>query len=232
MDLEILYKLSYGLYIISSKDGEKFTGHISNTVFQTTAEPPTLAICTNKINLTCDFIDKSKVFSITVLNQETDFNFIGRFGFKSGRDIDKFKDINYKIGITGAPVVLDNAISYVECKVINRIDVGSHVIYIAEIVDTANVNNGVPLTYDYYRKVKKGFSPKTAPTYIDKSKLEKNKAEENNMSKYVCSVCGYVYDPAVGDPDSGIKPGTPFESIPDDWVCPVCGVGKDSFEKQ
>ena len=231
MNLDTFYKISYGLYIVSSVDGGKYNGHISNTVFQTTSKPPTLAICTNKDNLTCDYIKKSGVFSISILDENSDMKFIGQFGFKSGKDINKFDNVKYKIGITGAPIVLDNSLGYFECRVIDSIDMGSHILFTAEIVDSDNITGGVPLTYSYYRQVKKGLSPKTAPTYIDKSKLqEQNKKEDKKMKKYVCNVCGYVYDPAVGDPDSGIAPGTAFEDIPDDWVCPVCGVGKDSFE--
>ncbi|GAH20661.1 unnamed protein product, partial [marine sediment metagenome] len=106
MDKKALYKISYGLYIVSSKKGDKFNGQIANTVFQTTAEPPMVAICINKKNLTHEFIQKSKVFTISILSKETPMKFIGLFGFRSGRDLDKFKDVNYKIGIIGIPIVL------------------------------------------------------------------------------------------------------------------------------
>ncbi len=231
MNYEIFFKITYGLYIISTKNKEnKFNAHISNTVFQVTSTPPAIAICCNKNNLSCDYLLESKIFSVSILKEEADMKFIGKFGFKSGREIDKFKDTNYKIGITGSPIVLDNSLGYLECEVINTVDVGTHIMFIAKIVDAQFLEEGEPLTYANYRLIKKGLSPKNAPTYIDKSLLNK-KGEENKMQKYVCSVCGYVYDPEIGDPDSGIKPGTPFEDIPDDWVCPVCGVGKDSFEK-
>ena len=233
MNIDAFYKISYGLYIVSSKMGDKFNGHISNTVFQTTSNPPTLAICSNKQNLTCDYISQSKVFSISILEEDTDMKFIGNFGFKSGRDIDKFSNVNYKIGKSGAPIVTDCCLGYLDCKVINIVDIGTHMMFIAEIIDAEMIKEGAPLTYANYRQIKKGLSPKTAPTYIDKTKLSNEKPkEEKIMKKYVCTVCGYVYDPAVGDPDSGIKAGTAFEDIPDDWVCPVCGVGKDSFEAE
>lgn len=232
MNFDAFFNISYGLYIISSKNGEKINGHISNTVFQTTSEPPTLAICVNKSNLTCDYILNSKVFSISILDENVDMKFIGLFGFKSGREIDKFNDIDYKTGVTGSPIVMENTLGYFECEVITSMDLGTHILFHAKIVEAEKIRDGQPLTYANYRQVKKGLSPKTAPTYIDKSKITKEKKEEKIMAKYVCSVCGYVYDPSIGDPDSGINPGTPFESIPDDWVCPICGVGKDSFEKQ
>lgn len=108
MNTKTLHKISYGLYVISSKKGERFNGQIANTVFQTTSEPPTIAISINNKNLTHQFIGESKVFSVSILSKETPLKFIGHFGFKSGRDIDKFKDINYKVGISGAPIVMEN----------------------------------------------------------------------------------------------------------------------------
>jgi len=98
MDLKALYNISYGIYVVSSKKENRINGQIANTVFQTTSEPATIAVCINKENLTHEFITESKVFSVSVLEQETDMKFIGKFGFKSGRDEDKFKGVNYKIG--------------------------------------------------------------------------------------------------------------------------------------
>lgn len=231
MNYDIFLKITYGLYIVSTKNKEnRFNGHISNTVFQVSSTPPTLAICCNKNNLSCDYIFESKLFSVSILKEETDMKFIGKFGFKSGKEIDKFIETKYKIGITGVPIVLDNTIGYLECEVINTLDVGTHILFIAKIINAEFLEDAVPLTYANYRLIKKGLSPKSAPTYINKSLINK-KGEKKGMQKYVCSVCGYIYDPEIGDPDSGIKPGTPFEDIPEDWVCPVCGVGKDSFEK-
>ncbi|MCD6567506.1 MAG: rubredoxin [Dehalococcoidia bacterium] len=227
MDTRALYKLSYGLYIVSSqKDaGGRLNGQIANTVFQVTSEPPTVAISINKQNLTHEFIHDSRVFAISILAKDTPLNFIGHFGFKSGRNIDKFDQVNYKLGKTGAPVVLDHTLSCLEAKLISEMDVGTHTIFTGELVEAENLISGEPMTYAYYHEVKRGMSPKTAPTYIK---------EERKMEKpatYRCTVCGYIYDPTEGDPDGGIAPGTPFEDIPDDWVCPVCGVSKDMFEK-
>lgn len=230
MNKKTLHKISYGLYVISSKSYEKFNGQIANTVFQITSEPPTIAVSINKGNLTHEFIKKSKVFSVSILSEDATMKFIGHFGFKSGKDINKFKDVNYKIGATNSPIVLDYTVAYLECEVINNLDVGTHTVFIGKVIDAEIINDEMPMTYDYYHKVKKGKAPKTAPTYISEVK-SKNK-ETKKMQKYVCTVCGYVYDPEVGDPDSGIEPGTAFEDIPDDWVCPVCGVSKDMFELQ
>jgi rubredoxin len=110
--------------------------------------------------------------------------------------------------------------------------VGTHSIFIGKIVDAEILTEDNAMTYEYYHEVKGGISPKTAPTYSGMvDKIQKQK-EEEKMDKYVCKVCGYVYDPEKGDPDNGIDPGTKFEDLPDDWVCPVCGAGKESFEKE
>ena len=227
-NLKALHKICYGLYVISSVRNEKLNGQIANTVFQITSTPATIAVSINKQNLTHEFIKESKVFTVSVLAKEASMKFIGHFGFKSGREIDKFSEVNYKLGVTGAPIVLEYSIAYLEAEVVSTVDVGTHTIFIGTIVDADILNEGEPMTYAYYHTVKKGKSPKTAPTYIE----EKNQKEENKMKKYRCAVCGYIYDPEKGDPDSGVNPGTPFEQLPDDWVCPVCGVEKTEFEEE
>ncbi|MBM3118617.1 MAG: High molecular weight rubredoxin [Chloroflexi bacterium] len=226
MDLKALYKLGYGLYVVCSKKGDKFNGQIANTVFQVCSEPPTIAVAINRQNLTNSFISESKVFTVSIISQDTPLSFIGSFGFRSGRDVDKLKGINYKLGETGAPIVLDNTLAYLEAKVINQLEVGTHTIFVGEVVAADVLKEDEPMTYAYYHLVKRGSTPKTAPSYI-----EEKKEAAPKMAKYKCSVCGYIYDPEKGDPDGGIKPGTAFEKLPDDWVCPVCGASKDQFEK-
>ena len=226
MNPKALFKLGYGLYVVTSRKGERLNGQIANTVFQITSEPPTVAVSINKKNLTWEYIKESRVFAVSVLCQDTPLSFIGQFGFKSGRDIDKLAGINHKLGQTRAPVVLDNVTSYLEAKVTKEMDVGTHTIFVGEIVDGDVINEKPCMTYDYYHQVKRGTTPKTAPSYV-----EEKKEEAPKMSKYKCSVCGWIYDPAAGDPDGGIAPGTPFEKIPDNWQCPMCGAAKSEFEK-
>jgi flavin reductase (DIM6/NTAB) family NADH-FMN oxidoreductase RutF/rubredoxin len=233
MDKKALRKISYGLYVVCSKNNGKINGQIANAIFQVTSEPPTVAVSINKLNFTHEYITKSKVFTISVLSKETPMKFIGTFGFKCGRNIDKFEGVNYKIGKTKTPIIKDYSIAAIEAKVIDRIDVGTHTIFIGEIIDAETFSDETPMTYEYYHKIKGGFSPKTAPTYYkENDKSKKEKKEEKNMDKYVCNVCGYIYDPKEGDPDNGVEPGTAFEDIPDEWVCPVCGASKSDFSKQ
>jgi len=231
MDSKTLHKISYGLYVICSKNDNKINGQIANAIFQVTSKPPTIAISINKQNLTHEFIEKSKLFTVSVLSEKTPMSFIGNFGFKSGRDIDKFENINYKLSKEKVPIVLDNALACIQSNVIDKLDVGTHTIFIGSVEDAEILTDDKPMTYEYYHEVKGGFSPKTAPTYseeIDK----KEKKEEKKMDKYVCKICGYVYDPEKGDPDNGVEPGTKFEDIPDSWVCPICGASKEDFRKE
>ena len=227
MDLKALHKLGYGLYVVTSRKGDKFNGQIANTVFQITPEPPTIAVSINRKNLTWEYITASGVLAVSVLCQETPLSFIGHFGFKSGRDIDKLKDIQYRLGETGVPIVLDNCVSCFEAKVIDRMDVGTHTIFVAEVVGAEVISDLTCMTYDYYHQIKRGTTPPSAPSYLPE-KAAPPPAEA--PTKYRCTVCGWVYDPELGDNEGGIKPGTPFAALPDDWVCPVCGAAKDAFE--
>ena len=167
MNPKALYKLGYGLYVVCSRKGSRVNGQIANTVFQITSEPPTIAVSINKNNLTHEFIKESKVLTVSVISQDAPLSFIGHFGFKSGRDIDKFEGVNFKIGETQAPVVIDNALAYLEAKVIQELSVGSHTIFIGELVAADVLREGEPMTYAYYHQVKRGTTPKTAPSYIE-----------------------------------------------------------------
>jgi rubredoxin/flavin reductase (DIM6/NTAB) family NADH-FMN oxidoreductase RutF len=229
MDPNVLHNIGYGMYVVSSFRGKELNGQIANTVFQITSSPATIAISINKQNLTHEFIAQSGFFSVSILEQETPLTFIGLFGFKSGRTENKFKDVKYKLLDSGCPVVLDNSLGYLEAKVVNRFDCATHTVFLGEVVDSEIFKSGKAMTYDYYHQVKRGATPQSAPTFI---KEEIPKPKENAMKKYRCTVCGYVYDPAIGDPDGGIAAGTPFEKIPDNWVCPVCGVDKSKFEEE
>ena len=232
MNLKSLHKISYGLYIICSKENEKINGQIANAIFQVTSQPPTIAVSINKNNLTHKYISKSKFFTISVLSKETPMSFIGNFGFKSGKDFNKFNEVDYKLSKNKIPIILDNSTAFFEVKVLNSIDMSTHTIFIGEVKDADILSDKPVMTYEYYHECKGGKSPKNAPTYNKILDKKINNMEEKKMEKYVCNVCGYVYDPAKGDPENGIKPETKFEDLPKDWVCPICGASKDQFEKE
>ena len=231
VDLESLFKLSCGMCIVSSKKNGGFNGCIVNAMFQLTPEPPMVAASINRGCLTHEYISESGVFSVSILSEDTPMAFIGRFGFKSGRDIDKFEKVNYKTDKSGVPIILDNTAAFLDVAVTESIDIITHTLFIGEVVECQILDAAKePMTYAYYRDIKHGKTPKSAATYIEVKPRAKSKGEAGNMKKYKCLMCGYIYDPAAGDPDNGIEPGTAFEDLPDDWVCPECGVGKDEFE--
>lgn len=166
MDRKALHAFSYGLYVVASGNGEKQNGQIANAVFQITSEPPQIALAINKNNLTHEYLETSRVFSVSVLSMDTPMPFIGGFGFRCGRDVDKFAGVAWKKGVTGAPVVLDHAVGYVEGRIVGFLDCGSHTLFVGAVEDGNLLSEGDPMTYDYYRRVKGGKAPKTAPTYV------------------------------------------------------------------
>ncbi len=229
MNKRVFHKVSYGMYIVSSVKDGKFNGQVANTVFQITSDPPRIAISINKENLTHEFIESSKRFSVSILSKEAPLKLIGKFGFKSGRDIDKFKDTKYEV-VDGLPVITEGVIGYLIAEVEEKMDAGTHTVFLGRVIDADITGDGEPMTYSYYHEIKGGKSPARAPTYVDEKELKAAEEKKKPAIKYVCTICGYVYDPEKGDPDGGIPPGTPFEEIPDDWTCPVCGASKEDFE--
>ena len=166
MNKDALYKIGYGMYVSGSRKGDRMNGQISNTVFQVASEPPTIAVSINKKNLTHEYIMESRCFTASILNENTPLDFIGRFGFHSGRDIKKLEGISYRIGQTGAPIIMENAAAYLEVRVIKEVDVGTHTLFIGELVDADIIVDQACMTYEYYHKIKRGTTPKTAPSFV------------------------------------------------------------------
>lgn len=165
MNNNVFRCLSYGVYIVSCKINEKYTGCTINSIMQITSSPATIALSVNHENYTHTCIDESKEFAISVLSEESNPLTIGTFGFRSGRDIDKFNAIPYEL-IDNLPIIKD-ACAYLICKVINKIETATHTIFIASVENGDILNKINPMTYAYYHNVIKGNSPKTAPTYIE-----------------------------------------------------------------
>jgi ferric-chelate reductase [NAD(P)H] len=165
IDFKVFRDFSYGLYLVTSKDGDRLNGQIVNTVIQVTSEPPRVAVIINKKNLTHEFISSSKVFAACIIDESVTIKFIGPFGFKSGRDINKFENVKYKPGITGSPMLLEYTLSALESKVFNQVDLGTHTVFIADVVNTEIFKEGNPLTYRYYHEHLRGKTPPNAPTY-------------------------------------------------------------------
>ena len=166
MDPNVLHNFSYGMYIVSSCKDAALNGQIANTVFQITSQPVSIAVSLNKKNLTHEFVEASAKFTVSVLDEKTPLSFIGKFGFKSGRKEDKFKDVKYKLLGSGNPVVLENTLCYLEAKVSCKFDCGTHTLFLGEMTDSDFIAEGKPMTYEYYHLVKKGTTPPSAPTFI------------------------------------------------------------------
>lgn len=160
-----LFNLSYGVYVVSSVWEGRYNGQIANSAMQVSGDPATIAVSIHKENLTGEYIEKSGVFSLSVLDKSVPMIFIGPFGFKCGRDVDKFCNCNYSIGPTGAPMVLDYTVANMDAKVISVTEVHTHRIFVGELVSAQMVGDGLPLTYAEYHSVKKGKSPANAPTH-------------------------------------------------------------------
>lgn len=214
MDSLALHKLSYGLYILTTSVEAIPYGCIINTAFQITSKPAQIAISCNRDNFTHDKIMKSQKFAISVLPEDISPNIIATFGYKSGRDYDKFKEISYVIGEKlNLPIFTKEAVATFECKVVDKLEVGTHTIFIGS-VEECNINreDADEMTYRYYREIRNGVAPKNSPTYIEPA---------TGKDSWRCSVCGYIYNRE--------KPS--FSELEEDWVCPICGAKKSLFIK-
>ncbi len=166
VDRKAFENLSYGLYIVTSRDENRLNGQIVNTVIQVTSEPPRVAVIINKKNLTHQYLSKSKLFAVSILEESAPMTFFGPFGFRSGRDYDKLSRVQFKEGSTGCPLVTQNCLSILETKIIDEIDVGTHTVFIGNVVSSEVLKEGAPLTYRFYRENLKGRSSQNSPTYV------------------------------------------------------------------
>lgn len=215
MNMSAYWNMSYGVYVVSTMEGDRAVGCIANSSMQITAEPATIAVSVNKDNYTHDCIEKNGTFALSILPETCDPKVIGTFGFMSSEKMDKFDTTEYQI-IDNLPV-LANSCGHFICEVTKTLDCDTHTIFLGLVTDCDVLDAGKPMTYDYYHKVVKGKAPKNAPTYIPDELLPASDEKE----VYACDVCSYEYD---GD--------IPFEELPDDYVCPICGEPKSVFSKR
>lgn len=165
--------LSYGMYVVASfrpatplGNGRKLNGQIATTVFQVTAEPALVAVSLNCQNLTHEMIAETKRFSVSILSQEAPLKFIGLFGFKCGRSVDKFSGLSHKVLKSGTPVILDHSLGWLDLEVTQAIPLGTHTLFVGRVTESSLLAEGRPMTYDYYHQVKGGKTQANAPTFI------------------------------------------------------------------
>ena len=192
--------LTYGLFVLSAKDGDKTSGCIINTAMQVTDTPLKMCICVNKDSYTGQLIQRSRKFVVSVLDEDADFEIFRHFGFQCGRDCDKFGSWEDK-GFTpeGIPYVSRGANAWIECEVDEEIDLGTHMMYIAFVHDAKILSDVPSASYTYYH------------THIKPRKEEK----EEGRAAWRCIICGYIYD----GPD-----------LPADFICPWCKHPASDFE--
>ena len=214
MDITVLFKLTYGLYVVGAMDGERPVGCIINTCFQVTSQNPILAISLNKNNYTLDAIKRAGRFSLSILAEDTNPAIISSFGFCSSCDNDEYADYGYDM-TEGAPMVKGKFAGRLVLDALNFVDNETHVVVLARLVDTVK-GEGTPMTYDYYHRVVKGKAPKNAPTYVAEEESKGDKAESaGNKKRYKCDICGYIAE-VEGE-------------LPADYRCPLCRAPKEKF---
>ena len=204
MDKKAMYKLSYGLFVLTAKEDSKDNGCIINTAIQAASEPNQLSICVNKLNYTHDMIKRTGAFTVSVISQNAAFDLFKQFGFQTGREVDKFADFSSCTrGENGIYYITEGTNAYISVKVTKSEDLGSHTMFIGEITDMEILSEVPSVTYEYYLN---NIKPK--PQAVD--------ITEEGQTVWRCTICGYEY---VG------------EELPEDFVCPLCKHPASDFEK-
>ena len=203
IEKEAMYKISYGLFMITTKNGDKQNGCIVNTVSMITDEPKRIVVFVNKANYTEKLLRESKIFNVSVLSQSAPFSVFEQFGFVSGRDKDKFADKTYPTTGNGLYYLPQYANAVLSARVIDAYDYGTHTLFVAEVTEAKKLSDESSVTYEYYQS---NIKPK--PTA---------KREENGKKRWVCKVCGYVHE---------------GEELPEDFICPWCKHPASDFELQ
>ena len=204
MDNKAMYKLSYGLFVLTARDGEKDNGCIINTAIQAASTPNQLSICLNKANYTHEMIVKTGEFTVSVLSQNAGFELFKHFGFRSGREVDKFENFtNCKRGVNGIYYITEGTNAYISVKVNKSEDLGSHTMFVGEITDMEVLSSAPSVTYEYYLN---NIKPKPQASGTTK----------DGQTVWRCTICGYEY---VG------------EELPQDYICPLCKHPASDFEK-
>jgi flavin reductase (DIM6/NTAB) family NADH-FMN oxidoreductase RutF len=204
MNTKAMYALSYGLFVVSTKVGDKDNGCITNTAIQVTSDPNQIALAVNRANYTNELMKQAGIFNVSVISEEADFELFKRFGFQSGRDVDKYAGFDdFARTANGLTYVTKGTNAYLSAKIVKEVELGTHTLFIAEVTDMDVLSKAVSATYSYYQS---NIKPK--PEAVGETKT--------GQTIWRCRICGYEY---VG------------EEMPDDFICPLCKHPKADFEK-
>ena len=205
MDNKTMYKLSYGLFVLTAKD-EKDNGCITNTAIQVTSEPNRISLAVNKSNYTHDMIIKTGIFTVSIISEAADFELFKHFGFQSGRDVDKFADLPedaWKTAQNGIPYITEGTNAFFILKVKQTVDLGSHTLFLCEPEEMQVLSDAPSCSYEYYQN---NIKPK--PQAVGTT--------SEGKTIWRCTICGYEWE---------------GEELPDDFICPICKHPKADFEK-
>lgn len=203
IEKEAMYKLTYGLFMLTTTDGEKQNGCIVNTVTMLTDNPKRIVVFVNKSNYSEELLRKTKICNVSVLTEKTPFDIFKQFGFCSGRDKDKFEGGRYETSANGLYYLSDYANAVLSGKVIDYYDYDTHTLFVVEVTEAKKLSDDKSVTYEYYQS---NIKPK--PT-------QEKTEEKAGVEKWVCKICGYVHE----------------GELPDDFVCPWCKHPAEDFEK-
>ena len=206
MNNKAFFKLSYGLYVVSSSCDGKDSACIANTFVQVTSEPARVCITLNKNNYTTSLIENSCVYNVGVLLDDIDMDVIRRFGFQSGKDVNKFDGIDYEVDCQNIKQITEGIAASFSVKVISMTDVGTHIMFVGDVIDCKVINEGEVLTYANYHNKNNGTTPKNASSY----------QADTSKHGWRCTVCGFILE---------------ADELPEDFICPVCKQPSSVFEK-
>lgn len=205
MDAKAMYKLTYGLFVVTASCDGKQNGCIVNTAQQVTSQPNRISVAINKANYTHDMIMETRKFNVSILSQTANFDLFKRFGFQSGRDVDKFAGFTgYKKALNDINYITEGTNAYISAWVEQTVDLGTHTLFIAAVTNMETLNDVPSVTYDYYQRNIKP-QPAAAPK------------KEDGKTVWVCKICGYEYE---------------GEELPADFICPICKHPASDFEKK
>ena len=229
IDRSAFHTLSYGLYLVSTADADRAFGCVVNTFQQVTSTPARVSVALNKENATTQAILNSGRYAVSVLSQSATMDLIGVFGFRSSLEVDKFAGIEHALDGAGVPYVTEQAVARFSMRVIETVDVGTHIMFIGEVEEAEALADEAPMTYAYYHEVLRGKTPKRASSYTPKDEApaegaqaeataEEEQPAEGAPKKYAwqCTICGHIEY---------------LDELPEGYECPLCGMGADMFER-
>lgn len=219
LDTKAFRALSYGVYVIGSRSGSQQAGCVVNTVVQVTSKPARITVAVNKDNVTSEVIKAAGAFSAVALDETVPMEMIGTFGFRTSADTDKFSEWPSETDSQGMPYPTDHVVARFSAKVIQEVDLGSHVLFVADVVESEVMSAEPAMTYAYYHLVKGGKTPPKASSFSSEGDPAEEfvaTVDENGRIGWRCQVCGHVEW---------------VDELPEGYACPVCGVGPDMFER-